>query len=71
MKEEIMKMFPKYKVDICVPRRDDSNRLMGLSIIELEFEIDTQDLHIIIGRQSIQLRMKKEKPTFFLKVPPI
>ena len=32
-------------------------------IIELEFEKDTLDPHIIIGEENIQLRMKKERPT--------
>ena len=26
MKEEMMKMWPKNELDICVPRRDDDNR---------------------------------------------
>ena len=39
------------------------DRLLGLPIIELEFEKDTLDPHIIIGRECIQLRMKREGPT--------
>ena len=40
-----------------MPRRDNENRLMGPPIIELEFEKDTLDLHIITGGEKIQLRM--------------
>ena len=48
-------------VDICVPRRDDDNSLMGPPIIELEFEKCTLNPHIIIGEERIQLRMKKKQ----------
>ena len=58
-KEEIMKMCSKYVVDINMPRRDDEKKLMGSPIINLEFEKDTLDLHIIIKGESIQLRMEK------------
>ena len=34
-------MCPKDVVDIHVPRRDEGYRLMGPSIMELEFEKDT------------------------------
>ena len=46
-----------------MPRRDDDNRLMRPPIIELEFEKDILDPHIIVGRENIQLQMKKERPT--------
>ena len=52
-------MYPKDVLDIRMLRRDDNNRLMGPPIIELE----TMDPYIITGKESIQLRMKKEKPT--------
>ena len=42
-------MYPKDVVDIRLPRRDNDNRLMGPQIIELEFEKDILELHIIIG----------------------
>ena len=42
-KEEILYMCPKDVMDICMLRRDNENRLMGPSIIELEFEKDTLD----------------------------
>ena len=32
-------------------------------IIELEFDRDTLDPHIMIGRENFQLRMKKGRPT--------
>ena len=48
-------MCPKDVVDIRMPRRDDDNRLMSPLIIELEFEKDILDLHIIIGGESIKL----------------
>ena len=51
--------------DIRMPRRDDENRLMGPLTIELEFEKDTLDPHIIIGGENIQLRMKKERLTLY------
>ena len=44
-----MEMCPKDVVGIRVPWRDDTDRLMGLPIIEIEFEKDTLDSHIIIG----------------------
>ena len=56
-------MCPRDVVDIHIPRRDDDNRLMGPPIIELKFEKDILELQIIIGEESIQLRMEKEKPT--------
>ena len=46
-------------IDIHVPRRDDNSRLTRLLIIELEFDRDTLDPHIVIGRENLQLRMKK------------
>ena len=55
-------MRPEDVMDIRVTRRVDDNRLMGLPIIELEFE-KTPWTHIKIGGESIQLRMKKEKKT--------
>ena len=58
-KEKIMAMCPKNVVDIRVPRRNDWDRLMELPIIELEFEYDILNPHIIIG-ESMPLRMKKE-----------
>ena len=48
-KEEIIEMCPKDVVDICIPRKYDENRLMGPSIIELEFEKDILHQHIIMG----------------------
>ena len=36
-------------------RRDDDNRLMEPPIIELEFEKDILDSHIMIGAENIQL----------------
>ena len=42
-------MCPKDVVDICIPRKYDENRLMGPSIIELEFEKDILHQHIIMG----------------------
>ena len=56
-------MCPKDVMDIRVSRRDDDNRLIGPPIIELEFEKDTLDSHIAVVGESIQLKMKKEKPT--------
>ena len=46
IKEQIMEMCPKDVVIICVPRRDDDNRIMGPPIIELEFEKNTMEPHI-------------------------
>ena len=48
-----MAMCPEDVVDIRVPRRDDGDKLMGLSIIKLEFDKDTLDPHIIIGGEDI------------------
>ena len=62
-KEEILEMCPENVTDIRMPSRDDENRLMEPPIIELEFEKDILDSHIIIGGENIQLRMKKERPT--------
>ena len=42
-------MCPKEVTDIRMPMRDDDNRLVGPPIIELEFEKDILDPHIIIG----------------------
>ena len=56
-------MCPKDVVDIQLPIRDEDNRLMGQQIIELEFKKDILDPHIIVGGESIQLQIKKEKPT--------
>ena len=47
-------MCPKDVLDISMPRRDDDNRLIGPPIIELEFEKDILEPHIIIG-EGIQL----------------
>ena len=44
-------------------RMYDHNRLIGLPILELEFEKDVLDPNIIIGGENILLRKKKEKPT--------
>ena len=52
-REEIMKMCHKDIVNIHVPKREENNRFMGLPIIELEFDKDILDLHIIIGEESI------------------
>ena len=49
-------------MDIRMPGRDNDNRLMGPPIIELEFEKDILDPHIIVG-ENIQLQMKKKRPT--------
>ena len=51
--------------DICMPRRDNENRLMVPPIIEVEFEKDTLDQHIITGRENILLQMKKGRPILF------
>ena len=56
-------MCPKDITDICIPWRDYEKRLMVPLIIELEFEKDILDTHIIIGGENIQLRMKNERPT--------
>ena len=53
-----MAMSPKDVVDICMPRRDKGDRLIGLPIIELEFEKDTLDPHIIIGGVNISSRQR-------------
>ena len=58
-----MEMCPKDVVDIRILRKDNDNRLLDPPIIELEFEKDILGSHIIIGEESIQLRMKEEKPT--------
>ena len=63
MKGEILEMCPKDVMDICMSRRDDDNRLVGPPIIELVFEKNILDPHIIIGGENIQLRIKKERPT--------
>ena len=64
MKEERLKICPKNVTDICMPKRDYDNRLMGPTIIiEVEFEKDILDPHIIIGGENIELRIKKERPT--------
>ena len=55
-----MVICPKDVVDIYVPRRDDGDRLMGPPIIKLEFKKDILDLHIVIGGENIQLKMKRE-----------
>ena len=55
-------MWPKGVVDIRVPRRDDGDRFVGPPMIKLEFDKYTLDEHIIIGRESIQLRMKRKRP---------
>ena len=63
-KEEIIEMCSKDVVNIrSIPRRNDDKRLLGPPIIELEFEKDILNPNIIIGGESIQLRMKKEKLT--------
>ena len=54
-KEEILEMCPKDVRNIRMLRRDDENRLMGPPKIELEFEKDTLDPHIIIGGENFQL----------------
>ena len=61
-KEEKMEMFPKNVVDIRMLSKDD-DKLMGLPIMALEFEKDILKSHIIIRGESIQLRMKKQKPS--------
>ena len=43
-----------------MPRRDNDNRLMGSPIIELEFDKNILNPHIIIGGENIQLRIKTE-----------
>ena len=52
-------------MDIRVPRWNDENRLMGLPIIKLEFEKDTLESHIIIGKECIELRNKRERSTLY------
>ena len=59
MKEEILEMCPKDVTDILMPRRDSENRHMVPPIIELEFEKDILDPHIIRGGESIQLGIRK------------
>ena len=44
-----MEMCPKDVVDIIILRRDNDNRIMGPPIIELEFEKNIMEPHIIIG----------------------
>ena len=58
-------MCPKDVVDICVPRRDDHNRLKGPPIIELELNKETLDLHIIIGGHPT--KNEKEEPTLCVR----
>ena len=58
-----MEMCPTDVVAILMPKRDNDNRLIDSPIIELNFEKDILDPYIIIGGESIQLRMKKENPT--------
>ena len=48
-------MCLKDVMDILMPRRDDDNRLLRPPIIELEFEKDILDPHIIIGEENIRL----------------
>ena len=57
-----MAICPNDVVNIHVPRRDDGDRLMDPPIIKLEFVKDTLDPQIIVERENIQLRMKKEGP---------
>ena len=52
-RNEIMSMCPKDLVEIRVPKRDDGDKLMGPPIIELKFEKDILDRHIIIRGESI------------------
>ena len=59
-KEEIIAKCPKDVMDIHVPRRDDGDRLVGSSIIKLDFEKDPLDPYIIMGRENIQLIVKKD-----------
>ena len=51
-KEEIMEMCSKDVVDICMPRRDDDNWLLGQPIIELEFEKDILEPPITQGNSQ-------------------
>ena len=51
-----MELSPTDVVDMS--RRNDENRLKGPTTTELEFEKDILEPHIIIGGESIQLRMK-------------
>ena len=60
-REEILEMCPEDVIDIHVPRRDDNSRLTEPPIIELEFDRDTLDPHIVIRRENFQLRMKKDQ----------
>ena len=64
-RDEILEMYPEDVIGIYVPRRDDKSRLTGPLIIELEFDRDTLDPHIVNGRENFQLRMKKERPTIY------
>ena len=48
MKQETIEMCPKDVTDIRMPRKDNDNRLMGPSIIKLEFEKDILVPHIKI-----------------------
>ena len=59
-----MEMCPKDVVDICMPRKDNDSRLLGPSIIELNFEKGILDPHIIRGGESIQLQMKRREANF-------
>ena len=58
-----MTMCLKDVVYIHVLKKDDGDRLIEPQIIELEFKRDILDPHIIIGGESIQLRIKRERPT--------
>ena len=61
-----MTICPNEVVDICVSRRNDGDRLMGPTIIELDYEKDALGPHIIIGGENIKLRMKK-RDKFYVK----
>ena len=54
-------MCPKDATDICMLRRDKENRFVRPPIIELEFEKDILDPHIIIRGENIQLQMKRDQ----------
>ena len=52
-------------VDICVPRRDCKDRLIGSPINKLEFEKDTYNYR----RRKHSTKNEKKKTNFMLKVP--
>ena len=54
-------MCSKNETNIQMLLRDDDNRLIEPPIIELEYEKNTLEPHLITVVENIQLRMKKER----------